>query len=223
MDTSEDEDDIQEEEIREESPRRGHKYTLKNDQKNHPGELIIGNKSDGVHTRRQLLYQTEIEILSHIEPSSMKEACKYENCFNDMNGELDLIEKNQTWEHVPRPKNKNVIGTKWVYKNKMNENGQVIRNKAILVCKGYAQVEGVNYKETFAPVARLEAIRMFLAFSSYRKFKVYQMDVKSTFINGNLEEEVYIEQPEGFQLTNKGDYVCKLKKTLYGLKQTTRA
>jgi vacuolar-type H+-ATPase catalytic subunit A/Vma1 len=82
-----------------------------------------------------------------------------------------------------------------VYKNTMNENGQVIRKKARLICKGYAQVEGVDYEETFAPMARLEAIMMFLAFSSYRKFKVYQMDVKSKFLNGNLEEEVYIEQP----------------------------
>jgi hypothetical protein len=140
-----------------------------------------------------------------------------------MNEELDQIEEKQTWELVPRPKNKNVIGTKWVHKNKMNENGKVIRNKAKLVCKGYAQAEGVDYEETFAPMAILEAIRMFLAFSSYRKFKVYQMDVKSTFLNGNLEEEVYIEKPEGFQLNKKGDYLCKLKKLLYGLKQTPRA
>ena len=105
----------------------------------------------------------------------------------------------------------------------MNEIGQVIKNKDILVCKGYSQVEGVEFEETFAPMARLEAIRMFLAFSSYRKFKVYQMDVKSTFLNGNLEEEVYIEKPEGFQLNNKGDYVCKLKKALYGIKQAPRA
>jgi hypothetical protein len=116
-----------------------------------------------------------------------------------MNEELYQIEKNQTWELVPRQKNKNVIGTKWVYKTKMNENGQVIRNKARLVCKGYAQVEGVDYEETFAHMARLEAIRMFLAFSSYIKFKVYQMDVKSAFLNGNLKEEFYIEKPEEFQ------------------------
>jgi hypothetical protein len=89
----------------------------------------------------------------------------------------------------------------------MNENGKVIRSKARLVCKGYAQFEGVDYEETFAPVAKLEAIMMFLSFSIYRKFKVYQMDVKSAFLNGKLEEEVYIEQPEGFKLTNKGDYV----------------
>ena len=136
---------------------------------------------------------------------------------------MDQIERNQTWELVLRPKDKNVIGTKWVYKNKMNEDGQVFMNKTRLVCKGYAQIEGVDYEETFSPLAILEAIRMFLAFSSYKKFKVYHMDVKSTFLNGNLEEEVYIEQPYGFQLTNKRDYVCKLKKTLYGLKQAPRA
>ena len=85
----------------------------------------------------------------------------------------------KTWELVPRPKGKNVIGTKWVFKNKINEDGEVIKNKAKLVCKGYAQVEGIYFEETFAPVARLEAIRMFLAFASYKKLRVYQMDVKS--------------------------------------------
>jgi hypothetical protein len=139
-----------------------------------------------VQTRRQLLYQTEIALLSHIEPNSIKEACKDENWVNAMNEELDQIEKNQNWELVPRPKNKNFIGTKWVFKNKVNENGKLIRNKARLVCKGYSQVEGVDFEETFAPVARLEAIRMFLAFASYKKLKVYQMDFKSSFLNGNL-------------------------------------
>jgi hypothetical protein len=162
-------------------------------------------------------------LLSQIEPSSIKEACKDDNWVKAMNEELDQIERNQTWELVPRPKDENVIGTKWVYKNKMNEDGQEIRNKARLVCKGYAQVEGIDYEETFAPVAKLEAIMMFLAFSSYRKFKVYQMDVKSTFLKGNLEEEVYIEQLGGFQLKNKRGYVFKLKKALYGLKRTPRA
>ena len=115
-----------------------------------------------------------------------------------MNEELDQIEKNKTWELVSRPQNENVIGTKWVFQKKVNENGQVISNKAKLVCKGYAQVEGVYFEETFAPMAILEAIRMFLAFSSYKKFKVYQMDIKSSFLNANLEEEVYVEKLEGF-------------------------
>lgn len=111
-----------------------------------------------------------------------------------------------------------MIGTKWVFRNKLNEEGQVVRNKARLVCKGYAQVEGIDYDETFAPVARLEAIRLFLAFASFKGFKVFQMDVKFAFLNGSLSEDVYIEQPDGFVLSNKHDYVCKLKKALYGRK-----
>jgi hypothetical protein len=100
-----------------------------------------------------------------------------------------------------------VTGTKWIFKKKLNENGEIIKNKSRLVCKGYSQVEGIYFEETFTPVARLEAIRMFLAFGSFRKFKIYQMDVKSAFLNGTLEEEVYIEQPEGFILSENRDYV----------------
>ena len=110
-----------------------------------------------------------------------------------MNEELEQIEKNNTWELVPRPHDKNIIGTKWIFKNKLNENGEVIKNKAKIVCKEYAQQEGIDFKETFAPVARLEAIRFFLALSSFYKFKVYQMDIKPAFLIGDLEEEVYIE------------------------------
>jgi hypothetical protein len=92
-----------------------------------------------------------------------------------------------------------------------------------LVCKEYAQVEGINFEETFAPVSRMEEIRLLLAYACSKNIKVYQMDIKSTFLNGELEEEVYIEQPEGFQLSENADYVCKLKKALYGLKQAPRA
>jgi hypothetical protein len=162
-------------------------------------------------------------MISLIEPKNFAEASKSEDWIKAMNEELDQIEKSQTWELVPRPKDKNVVGTKWIFKNKLNENGQIIKNKARLVCKGYAQVEGIDFGETFSPVARLEAIIMFLAFACFKNFKIYQMDVKSTFLNGTLEEEVYIEQPEGFRLTEKLDYVCKLKKALYGLKQAPRA
>jgi len=135
-----------------------------------------------------------------------------------MSEELEQIEKNNTWELVPRPHDNNIIGTKWIFKNKLNENGEVIRNKAKLVCKGYAQQEGIDFEETFAPVARLEAIRMFLALSSLQKFKLYQMDVKSVFLNGDLEEEVYIEKLDRFILRNDPKLVCKLRKALYGLK-----
>jgi hypothetical protein len=140
-----------------------------------------------------------------------------------MDEELDQIENNDTWELVPRPKNKNVIGTKWVFITKLNEDGQVTRNKSRLVCKGYLQVEGIDFEETFSPVARMEAIRLLLSYAFSKNINVYQMDVKSTFLNGELEEEVYIEHPKGFQLSENVDYVCKLKKALYGLKTTPRA
>ena len=102
--------------------------------------------------------------------------------------ELSQVEKNETWELVPRPKDKNVIGTKWVFRHKLDENGKVTRSKARLVCKGYAQIEGADFEKTFALVARMEAIRMILAYACSKRIKVYQMDVKSTFLNGELEE-----------------------------------
>eukprot|EP00253_Pinus_taeda_P002567 PITA_02567 len=120
-----------------------------------------------------------------------------------MNEELDQIQKNNTWELVPRPKDKNVIGTKWVFRNKLNDDGHVTRNKERLVCKGYAQVEGTDFNKTFAPVTKMEAIRMFLTYACSRKIKFHQMDVNSTFLNGELEEEVYIKQLEGFLLLEK--------------------
>jgi hypothetical protein len=124
-----------------------------------------------------------------------------------MEDELDQIEKNNTWEMVHRPEDKNVIGSKWIFKNKLNEQGQVVRSKVRLVCKGYAQIEGLDFDEIFSPVARLEAIIMFLAYACHKRFKVYQMDVKSSFLNGDLSEEVYMEQPEGFKLYDNPDLV----------------
>ncbi|KAK6163483.1 hypothetical protein DH2020_000347 [Rehmannia glutinosa] len=114
-----------------------------------------------------------------------------------MQEEMNQFERNKVWELVQRPAHQNVIGTKWVFRNKMNEEGFVVRNKAKLVAKGYCQEEGIDFDETFAPVARLEAIRMFLAYVAHKNFIVYQMNVKSAFLNGLLEEEVYVEQPPG--------------------------
>jgi hypothetical protein len=105
-----------------------------------------------------------------------------------MDEELDQIEKNDTWELVPRPKNKSVIDTKWVFRNKLNEDGQVTRNKARLVCKGCAQIEGIDFEETFSPVAKMEEIHLLLAYACSKNVKVCQMDVKSAFMNGKLEE-----------------------------------
>src|SRR5271156_5514032 len=105
---------------------------------------------------------------------------------------------------------KNVIGTKWIFRNKLNEYWNVTINKARLVCKGYAQEEGIDYGENFAPIARIEGVRILLSYARYKGFKVYQMDVKSAFLNRILEEEVYIEQSEGFVDQDKRDMVCRL-------------
>jgi hypothetical protein len=158
-----------------------------------------------------------------LEPKKFNEARKYDHWVKEMNDELDQIEKNNTWEMVHRLEGKNIIGSKWIFKNKLNEQGQVVRNKVILVCKGYAQIEGLDFDETFAPITRLEAIRIFLAYSFHKKFKVYQMNVKSAFLNGDLNEEVYMEQPKGFELSDNPELLCKLKKYLYGLKQAPHA
>ena len=112
-------------------------------------------------------------FLSTVEPGRFAEVRTDAHWVKAMKEQLDQIEKNETWELVSRPKNKNVIGTKWVFRNKMNEDGQVIRNKARLVCKGYAQIEGLDFEETFAPVARMEAIRMVLAYAFSKDIKVY--------------------------------------------------
>ena len=115
-----------------------------------------------------------------------------------MQEELNEFERNKVWQLVPRPKNRSVIGTKWVFRNKTDVDGTLIRNKARLVAKGYSQQEGIDYDETFAHVTRLKAIRMFLAYAAHKKFKVFQMDVKSAFLNGELDEEVFVEQPPCF-------------------------
>jgi hypothetical protein len=113
----------------------------------------------------------------------------------------------------------NVIGTKWVFNNKQGEDGEVVRNKARLIAQGYSQVEGLDFGETFASVAHLEAIRILLAFATSKEFKLYQMDMKSAFLNGVIQEEVYVRQPLGFESPKYPDRVYKLSKALYGLKQ----
>ena len=127
------------------------------------------------------------------------------------------------WNLVPRPEGMNVIGTKWIYKNKSDENGTVTRNKARLVAQGYTQVEDLDFDETFALIARLESIRILLGVACIHKLKLFQMDVKSAFRNGYLNEEVYVEQPNKFIDPSFPNHVYKLKKALYGLKQAPRA
>ena len=192
--------------------------------KNHQISQIIGDPNAGVRTRRGTgnicLY---VNFLSLSEPKKIDQAISDPSWVAAMQEELSEFRRNKVWNLVPRPANKTVIGTKWIYRNKLDENGTVTRNKARLVAQGYRQEEGIDYDETFAPVARLEAIRLFLAYAAHKDFKVFQMDVKSAFLNGKLNEEVYVEQPPGFADSQHPNYVFKLEKALYGLKQAPRA
>jgi hypothetical protein len=132
--------------------------------------------------------------------------------------ELKNFTWNEVWHLVPRP-NENVVGIKWVFCNKQDEHGVVIRNKVRLVAKGFSQVEGLDFDETYAPVARIESIQILLGYATYHGFKLYQMDVKSAFLNGPIKEEVYVEQPPDFEDSEYPSHVYKLSKALYGLKQ----
>ena len=140
-----------------------------------------------------------------------------------MQEELLQFKLQKVWVLVDLPHGAKVIGTKWVFRNKRDERGVVVRNKARLVGQGYRQEEGIDYDEVFALVARIEAIRLFLAYASYMGFTVYQMDVKSAFLYGTITEEVYVFQPPGFVDHNHPNKVYKVIKALYGLHQAPRA
>ncbi|GKA30960.1 retrovirus-related pol polyprotein from transposon TNT 1-94 [Tanacetum coccineum] len=196
-------------------------------------ELVntIGEPTKGMLTRSMVVKLTAAlaseclfaDFLSEIEPKKVSEALKHPRWVDAMQEELNQFYRNKVWTLVPLPKGKIAIGSKWVFRNKKDELGIVTRNKARLVAQGYSQEEGIDYDETFAPVARMEVIRIFLAFATYINFKVFQMDVKSAFLNGKLKEEVYVKQPPGFESSEFPNYVCKLDKSLYGLKQAPKA
>ena len=140
-----------------------------------------------------------------------------------MDIEIKAIEKNHTWELTNLPAGAKIIGVKWVYKTKLKEDGAVDKFKARLVAKGYVQQEGIDYTEVFAPVARMDTVRMIMALTAHQGWILYQLDVKSAFLHGELNEEVYVEQPKGYEKKQNPQQVYKLKKALYGLKQAPRA
>lgn len=134
-----------------------------------------------------------------------------------IDNEINTLERNQTWTLVKREKNIKLIDGKWVFKIKRDGNGEPIKFIARLVARGFMQIEGFDYEETYAPVARLTTIRILLAIINYRNLQVHQMDVKSAFLHGSIDENIYMKQPEGLEGNN--DLVCKLNKSLYGLKE----
>jgi hypothetical protein len=153
------------------------------------------------------------------EPSCYCDAAGKPEWEEAMNREIESIEKNATWTLTTLPAGHKSIGLKWVYKLKKNSEGEVIKHKARLVAKGYVQKQGIDFEEVFAPVARLDTVRLILAVAANRGWEVHHLDVKSTFLNGELEEEVYVSQPEGYTVKNKEHLVLRLSKALYGLRQ----
>ncbi|KAL2517285.1 Integrase catalytic domain-containing protein [Abeliophyllum distichum] len=193
-------------------------------QKAHPLDNVLSDSGNGMMTRRMLANELEnVCYTSQIEPKNINKAIIDENWVLAMHKELAQFDRNKVWKLIPRPKDTNVIGTKWIIKNKSDEHGNIVRNKARLVVQGYTQLEGVDFDETFAPVARLESIRLLLSVACQMKFKLHQMDVKSAFLNGILNEKVYVEQPKVFVDPYSPDHVFRLKKVLYGLKQAPLA
>ncbi|GJU89302.1 putative ribonuclease H-like domain-containing protein [Tanacetum coccineum] len=213
----------------------------------YPSTLILGDPQSAVQTRSKVtksfgahVFVSYIQkqrrnnhkdfqhclfacFLSQNEPKKISGALEDESWVDAMQEELLQFKIQKVWILVDLPYEKKAIGTKWVYRNKKDERGVVVRNKARLVAQGHRQEEGIDYDEVFAPVARIEAIRIFLAFASYMGFIVYQMDGKSTFLYGKIDEEVYVSQPPGFIDPKYPKKVYKVVKALYGLHQAPRA
>ncbi|KAJ0888369.1 putative RNA-directed DNA polymerase [Helianthus annuus] len=195
-------------------------------QRNHPIENVIGPVNAGILTRSQsgtintCLYSC---YLSQIEPKTIDIALQEPGWVDAMHEELNQFEKLGVWKLVKLPAGKRKLGTRWVFRNKQDSAGVIVRNKARLVVQGFRQIEGLDYDEVYAPVARLEAIRIFLAYASYMGFTVYQMDVKTAFLYGDVKEEIFVEQPPGFVHPDHPEYAYKLDKALYGLHQAPRA
>ncbi|GJU65111.1 putative ribonuclease H-like domain-containing protein [Tanacetum coccineum] len=216
--------------------------------KNHPKDQILGDPKSAVQTRGKIQKASSAQqalvsyiskqnrtnhkdhlncllacFLSQEEPKNISQALQNESWVEAMQEELLQFKLQKVWILVDLPSGKKAIGTKWVFKNKRDERSIVVKNKARLVAQGFRQEEGIDYDEVFAPVARIEAIMLFLAFASYMGFTVYQMDVKSAFLYGTIEEEVYVHQPLGFVDPAHPNKVYKVIKALYGLHQAPRA
>ena len=195
---------------------------------NHPTEVIVGNMNELTLKKCTVNkcvanFVSYSYYLSQVEPTKVKEALKYESWVKAMCDELLQFQRNDVWTLVPRPKGEHIIGTKWIFRSKTIEEGNVIHDKARLVAQGYSQMEGVDYDETFAPVARMKSIRILLALACHLKFKLYQMDVNTAFLNEFLKENVYVAQPKGFIDPHFPDHVLYLKNAFNGLKQAPRA
>ncbi|WOH04396.1 hypothetical protein DCAR_0623805 [Daucus carota subsp. sativus] len=164
-----------------------------------------------------------IEESNTFEPHTFEEASRDGKWLKAMEEEIIALKQNETWDLVPKPPGIKPISFKWVYKIKTHQDGSVERYKARLVARGFSQQYGIDYDETFSPVAKLTTIRVLLALAASNNWKLWQMDVKNAFLHGELDRVIYMEQPRGFESKERSDYVCKLRKALYGLRQAPRA
>jgi hypothetical protein len=187
----------------------------------------VGNPRQAVReSKSPERFCSYIEMVSSIrefEPSTFGEASGRQVWRDAMMEEYNSIMKNDVWEVVPRPEGKSVVTSRWLYKLKHAGDGSIEKYKARFVARGFSQVEGVDYDETFALVARYTSIRAVISIAAEMGWKIHQMDVKTAFMNGLIQEEVYIEQPLGFEVHERVSHVCRLKKALYGLKQALGA
>jgi hypothetical protein len=168
-------------------------------------------------------YSYMVRVIQEVEPTCFEQAVGNPKWDNAMDEEMVTLDVNATWELAVLPKNKKAIGCKWVYKVKHNADGSMSRYKTKLVTKGYAQTYGINYEETYSLVAKMTSIRVIIVMATTKGWSLHQMDVKNVFLHGNLQEEVYMEQPASYVDQTHLNLVCRLKKALYGLKQTPRA
>ena len=171
-------------------------------------------------------HQANVANISLQAPQTIKEALERPDAqkWQDaINIELNSLKKNKTWKLTPLPSNRTPISSKWVFKIKTNADGTIDKYKARLVARGFSQVQGIDYTETFSPVVKLNSIKVLLALATQYNFEIHQLDVKTTFLNGNLDEEIYMSLPDGLPTPSNPQLVCKLAKSLYGLKQSSRA
>jgi hypothetical protein len=163
------------------------------------------------------------KVVQDVEPICFEDAIGHALWDKAMDEEMAALDANMTWELVPLPEGKKAIGCKWVYKVKHNSDGSISMYKARLVAKGYAQTHGIDYEETFAPVAKMATMKAVITVAASKGWLLHQMDVKNAFLHGELQEEVYLDQPPGYEDMSHPNYVCRLRKALYGLKQAPRA
>ncbi|CAN1142265.1 Retrovirus-related Pol polyprotein from transposon RE2 [Linum perenne] len=198
------------------------KYTQPSKTHYRPASLKTHSMSTRASTN-SLKPKTFTVTTTTLEPKNYSQALKHDCWLQAMKSEYDALVRNETWLLVPRPTNVNVVGCKWIYRIKRHSDGTIQRYKARLVAQGYSQEEGVDFFDTFSPVIKPTTIRVVLSIALSKGWQLRQLDFNNAFLNGDLEEEVYMAQPKGFEHPTKSQYVCRLRKAIYGLKQAPRA